>query len=233
MEPGNPILVERLFNDISANYDKLNDIFSFGLHRLWKKKLIALLDPKSNEDWIDICCGTGDVAFLLARHVLPNGKILGIDSADKPLDLAKKKSREYLSLPLSWSKRNALQTELPDCSFDGAVMAYGLRNLTDPLQGLQEIKRILKPKGRAGILDFNKNSPGSLGAKFQHFYLTKITVPIAKKFGLGDHYKYLLESLKAFPDGNELEFMAREAGFKESNYHAIAFGQMGILLLEN
>jgi len=86
------IEVKNIFNKISYKYDFLNNLLSFGLHRLWKRKLVNLLEPLNGEDWADLCCGTGDLAFLISERVSPRGSITGIDSAVEILNIAKKKS---------------------------------------------------------------------------------------------------------------------------------------------
>jgi len=220
-----------LFDEVAASYDRLNDLLSLGLHRVWKSKLIDLVRPVSGEKWIDLCCGTGDLSLAIARIVTPGGNVLGIDSALEPLEIAKKRGALDSSLPLSWLQADALSTGLPSREFDGVVMAYGLRNLADPIAGLREVRRLLRPGGRAGILDFNRTIEGSLAAGFQDFYLSKLVVPVAAKFGLREHYAYIQESLKSFPDGALQERMAFEVGFIEARHRSLATGQMGVLIL--
>ncbi len=229
IKPGDPKAVENLFNEIAPKYDFLNDFLSLGLHRVWRRKLMNLLSPVAGENWVDLCCGTGDMALTLARKVTPGGTVLGIDSAIQPLAFARKKSSENSLLQLSWLQRDALDTKLPSNYFDGAIMAYGLRNLSDPTLGLQEIHRILKPEARAGILDFNSFGDYSFAALFQKIYLRQIVVPIANYVGLRQQYAYLEESLKNFPNGDKQVALAKKVGFREANFLPIAFGQMGIL----
>ena len=199
MKPGEPKAIEDLFNDIAPKYDLLNDLLSLGLHRVWKRQLLFELSPMSGENWLDLCCGTGDLALALTRRIRPKGSVLGIDSAIEPLLIARERSSKELLPSLSWAKGDALNTGLTSNHFDGVVMAYGLRNLSDYRAGLKEIHRVLKPGGRSGVLDFNSISERSIGYQFQRFYLRNIVVPIADKFGLKEHYIYLEESLKQFP----------------------------------
>ena len=231
MRPGDPHAVENLFNDVAPIYDLLNDVLSLGLHRAWKRHLISCLSPMPGERWLDLCCGTGDLALALARKVCPYGSVVGIDSASEPLAVARKRSQKEPKLPVDWIKGDALDTEFSSNYFDGAVMAYGLRNLTDPKKGLKELHRILKPGARAGILDFNQLSAHSNRAKFQKFYLQRVVVPTAAKFGLREHYAYLEESLKRFPRGSVQEDLALDAGFDKAKHQEIAIGLMGILLI--
>jgi len=233
MRPGDPQSVRNLFDDVAPIYDHLNDLLSFGLHRFWKRQLLAWLSPMPGEKWLDLCCGTGDLAIILAPKVYPNGMVLGLDSASKPLSLARKRSLKDPRLSVSWVQRDALDTGLESHYFDGVVMGYGLRNLPDPKAGLKEINRLLKPGSRAGILDFNKLPVTSFRAAFQKFYLRKIVVPIAAGFGLREHYIYLEESLKKFPEGSAQVRLAQELGFAEAKHKLLAAGLMGALLLKS
>ena len=230
MKPGNPKYVEEMFNTISRKYDFLNDIFSFGLHRIWKRKLLNILDPNIGEKWIDLCCGTGDMSILLARYMKTSKNITGIDSASEVLIVAKERSKKNYS-SIDWIKGNALETKLPSNEFDGLLMAYGLRNLASSKAGLREAFRILKPGARAGILDFRSFQGWSIQSVFQKIYLSLYVVPISSLLGLGKEYSYIEKSLVSFPSGSEQIHMALSVGFKKADYKTLAMGQMGILLL--
>ncbi len=231
MRPGNSRAIEEMFNSISSKYDFLNDIFSFGLHRLWKRKLLDILNPTFGEKWIDLCCGTGDMSILLARHMKSSKNITGIDSASKALLIALERSKQNYS-SIEWINCDALQTNLSCNQFDGFLMAYGLRNLSSPYEGLREALRILKPGGRAGILDFRSFEVGSIQGMFQKLYLSVYVVPIASLFGLRKEYLYIKKSLVNFPSGAKQIHLALSAGFKKAKYQTLAMGQMGILILE-
>ena len=232
MKPGDPAAVDQLFDAVAPSYDRLNDVLSLGLHRHWKRQLMTLLQPQPGEAWLDLCCGTGDLAFLLARAVRPGGHVRALDRAQAPLEVAAQRLSRQPWLPLSFQVADALQTDVASASVDGVVMAYGLRNLADPAAGLAEIHRLLKPGGRAGVLDFNRLPVNSAAAAFQRFYLRRLVVPTAAAVGLRDEYAYLEESLKRFPDGAEQERMALAAGFKTATHRPLVAGQMGLLLLK-
>ena len=187
MKPGDEKAIEEMFNSISSKYDFLNDMFSFGLHRFWKRKLLDILNPTLGEKWIDLCCGTGDMPILLARYMKSSENITGLDSASQALLVAKERSKENYS-SIEWINCDALETNLPSHQFDGLLMAYGLRNLSSSEAGLREAFRILKPGGRAGILDFRSFQGASLKGLFQKIYLSLYVVPIAAAFGLGKEY---------------------------------------------
>ncbi len=232
MKPGDPLAVEELFDSVSHRYDLLNDLLSIGLHRIWKREMLDFLSPATGQYWLDLCCGTGDLALDLARRVSPGGQVLGIDSAKGPLELARGRSKENPSLSITWLQQDALNTGLPPRLFDGAVMAYGLRNLSSPKAGLQEIHRLLKPGARAGVLDFSKKIEGSTGDRFQKFYLRRVVVPVAEIAGLKTQYSYLEASLKHFLSGSDQVQLALALGFRKACYHDFAAGQMGVLFLE-
>ncbi len=231
MSPGNNKAIEEMFNSISSKYDFLNDIFSFGLHRFWKRRLLDILNPISGEKWIDICCGTGDMSILLARYMKSSENIIGIDSASQALLIARERSKQNYS-SIEWINADALETNLLSHQFDGLLMAYGLRNLSSPYAGLREALRILKPGGRAGVLDFRSFEGPSIQGLFQKIYLSFYVVPIATLFGLRKEYSYIKKSLLNFPSGEKQIHLALSAGFKKAEYQTLAKGQMGILLLE-
>ncbi|WP_399238155.1 bifunctional demethylmenaquinone methyltransferase/2-methoxy-6-polyprenyl-1,4-benzoquinol methylase UbiE [Synechococcus sp. CS-1328] len=230
MMPGDPAAVRDLFESIAPSYDRLNDALSLGLHRIWKRQAVAWLQPQPGQRLLDLCCGTGDLALVLAEKVRPAGLVLGLDAAAAPLRLAQQRSRAAPWLPLRWSQGDALATGLEDGWADGAVMAYGLRNLADPAAGLKELRRVLRPGGRAAVLDFNRPAD-RLQQVFQRLYLRRLVVPLARQLGLEEQYAYLETSLARFPSGPEQERLAQRAGFSLARHRTMAGGQMGLLQL--
>lgn len=228
--------MRQLFEVIAPRYDQLNDLLSLGLHRLWKRQALAWLQPRPGQRLLDLCCGTGDLALLMAARVRPGGSVLGLDAAAAPLQLARRRAALQPWLAVEWQQGDALATGLPDGSFDGAAMAYGLRNLADPAAGLRELARLLRPGARAVVLDFNRLDPGSgpgarAVADLQRTYLRRLVVPVATVAGLGPEYAYLEESLRRFPSGAEQEQLALAAGFAAAVHHPLAAGLMGCLTL--
>jgi len=228
--------VRELFEDIAPRYDLLNDLLSLGLHRHWKRRAVAWLAPRPGQRLLDLCCGTGDLALVLAAKVRPGGQVLGIDAAAAPLERARQRSARQGWLPVTWRQGDALATGLAAGWADGAVMAYGLRNLADPAAGLGELRRVLRPGGRAAVLDFNRlavETGGSMAAMaaFQRAYLRRLVVPAARAFALGEHYAYLEASLERFPTGPAQEALAARAGFSRARHLPLAGGLMGLLEL--
>ncbi len=230
--PGDPEAVRDLFERIAPAYDRLNDLLSLGLHRLWKRQAIAWLAPKPGQRLLDLCCGTGDLALVMAEKVRPGGLVLGLDAAEGPLQQARLRAARSPWLPVQFQQADALQTELAVGWADGAVMAYGLRNLRDPALGLAELHRLLRPGGRAAVLDFNRpEDPAGLTARFQRLYLRQLVVPMARRAGLEAQYAYLEDSLARFPTGPQQEQLALGAGFQQAHHQTLAGGQMGVLQL--
>ena len=225
------IQVKSIFNKISYKYDFLNSLLSFGLHNLWKKQLVDLLEPKAGEVWADLCCGTGDLAFLISKKVSPDGSITGIDSAKEILNIAKKKSKLVKNKFIKWEIKDVLEIEEDSRKFDGICMSYGLRNLDSVEDGIKKIFRLLRDKGRAGFLDFHHSRKDSLSNIFQKIYLRIVVVPISRIFNLSQEYAYIEKSINNFPRKNKLIEIANEVGFKKIEYKTIFFGQMGILIL--
>ncbi len=227
--PGDAAAVRQLFEAAAPRYDQLNDLLSLGLHRLWKRQAIAWVNPRPGQRCLDLCCGTGDLALLLAARVRPGGQVIGIDAAAAPLELAAARARRQPWLPVQWQQGDAQATGLPSAWADGAVMAYGLRNLADPAAGLAELRRLLRSGGRAAVLDFNR--PGAGATRFQQSYLRRVVVPAARRVGLEQHYAYLEASLAGFASGSRQELLAQRAGFAQVRHRPLAGGLMGLLEL--
>ncbi len=144
-----------LFASIARRYDLLNDLQSFGFHRIWKRRVAGLARLKKGDHALDLCCGTGDIAFALARR---GAEITGLDFSDKMLEVAQSrlKNSKLNHLSLKFQQGDAQQLPFPDNSFDAVTVGYGLRNLSSWERGLEEMVRVAKPGGRIVVLDFGK-----------------------------------------------------------------------------
>lgn len=186
---------------------------------------------------LDICCGSGDLAFLLARAVGSSGTVLGLDFAQDMLDYAQQRQRNVQGVAaagrcgIEWVLGDALSLPFTDAEFDAVTMGYGLRNVADVPQALQEIRRVLKPGAWAAVLDFN-HSENSVADAVQEFMLEQVVVPAATERGLADEYAYIRPSIKAFPVGSEQERLATSAGFDRVAHYEVGFGMMGCLVLQ-
>ena len=207
--PGAPraAKVNDLFAAIARRYDLLNDLQSFGLHRRWKRRVAALAAAAPGARALDLCCGTGDIAFALARR---GAQTTGLDFSEKMLEVAESKkqkteNRKQEKIPQSairnpqFMQGDAQQIPFPDNSFDIVTVGYGLRNLAGWERGLDEMFRVARPGARLIVLDFGK-PPNALWRKIYFTHL-KISVPLIGWLFCGNAqaYAYILESLKHYP----------------------------------
>ncbi|NJM98118.1 MAG: bifunctional demethylmenaquinone methyltransferase/2-methoxy-6-polyprenyl-1,4-benzoquinol methylase UbiE [Phormidesmis sp. RL_2_1] len=220
--------IRQLFNRIAPQYDQMNQAMSLGLHRVWKQMAVDWSGATTGMACLDVCCGSGDVALLLARRVGQTGQVTGTDFAAQQLAIAAQRS-PHLQARLNWVEADALSLPFADSSFDAATMAYGLRNLTDIPQGLQELHRVLKPGAKAAILDFHTPSH-PIVSQFQRWYLNAIVVPTAERFELSEEYAYISPSVDRFPLGTEQVALAQASGFSQAVHYPIAGGMMGVLV---
>lgn len=226
-----PSDIQQIFDDIAPEYDQLNDRLSLGQHRIWKMMTVKWSNPKLGDTALDICCGSGDLAFILAKKVGIRGKVIGLDFSPQQLAIAKTKHKKrYPRFSLDWVQGDALALPFDDNYFDCATMGYGLRNVTNIPLALQELHRVLKPGAKAAILDFHRPEPAYIRA-FQQWYLDNIVVPAAREFKMTEQYAYLAPSLARFPQGKEQVRLARETGFKQASHYTMIGGMMGVLVL--
>ena len=192
-----------LFAAIARRYDLLNDLQSFGLHRLWKRRVVELAAAKSGDRALDLCCGTGDIAFAFAKN---GAETTGLDFSEKMLEVANARSQK-LNSPTSNSRLptpkflqgDAQQLPFSENSFDAVTVGYGLRNLASWEKGLAEMIRVAKPGGRIVVLDFGK--PENLLWRKIYFTHLRCSVPLIGLLFAGNPqaYAYILESLKHYP----------------------------------
>ncbi len=195
--------VNQLFTAIAARYDLINDLQSFGLHRLWKRRLLRLADPQPGQRAIDLCCGTGDIALKLARR---GTDAVGLDFTENMLTVARRRLEEENSklangaspLPVKFIGGDALQIPFPDGTFDVVTISYGLRNLSDLDAGLREMERVARPGGRILVLDFGK--PDNALWRGLYFNYLRHFVPLLGWLFSGDRetHGYILESLNHY-----------------------------------
>ncbi|MEM6449394.1 MAG: bifunctional demethylmenaquinone methyltransferase/2-methoxy-6-polyprenyl-1,4-benzoquinol methylase UbiE [Cyanobacteria bacterium P01_D01_bin.105] len=220
--------IRQLFDRIAPQYDQMNQDMSLGLHQVWKQMAVRWSGAATGMHCLDVCCGSGDLALLLARQVGSCGHVTGADFSTEQLAIAARRS-PHLQRRLSWVEADALALPFDDSCFDGATMAYGLRNLTDIPQGLRELRRVLKPGAKAAVLDFHTPTH-SLIQQFQQWYLDKVVVPTAERLGMSEEYAYIGPSVDRFPPGTEQVALAKAAGFEQAVHYPIAGGMMGVLV---
>ena len=146
-----------MFDDIAPVYDRFNDVLSLGQHRLWKRRAVRRSGAGPGMSALDVCCGSGDLARILARRVGPKGAVVGLDFAQNMLDAAGARlvRRPERRASVNWVLGDATALPYEDCSFDAATMGYGLRNVESRAQALAELYRVLRPGAQCAILDFS------------------------------------------------------------------------------
>lgn len=194
------VRVNDLFAVIARRYDLLNDLLSFGLHRCWKRRVAELAAVQPGGRALDLCCGTGDIAFALARR---GAAVTGLDFSRKMLEVAE--ARNKIRDPKSGARNptfiqgDAQQIPFPDATFEAVTVGYGLRNLTSWEAGLAEMQRVAKPGARLVVLDFGK--PANVLWRKLYFGHLRGSVPLIGWLfcGNADAYAYILESLNHYP----------------------------------
>jgi demethylphylloquinol methyltransferase len=219
-----PDRVQSLFDRIAPVYDDLNQTLSLGQHKIWKLMAVKWCAPQRGDVGLDLCCGSGDVAGMLADRLGPFGQVYGLDFAIEQLKIAQQRRPD-----VRWIQANVLNLPFHDAHFDCATMSYGLRNVPDIPASLGELYRVLKPGAKAAILDMHRPENG-LVRGFQAWYLDHVVVPAAQRLGFTDEYAYIAPSLDKFPIGPEQVRIAQQVGFHATHY-PIAAGTMGVLVV--
>jgi demethylmenaquinone methyltransferase/2-methoxy-6-polyprenyl-1,4-benzoquinol methylase len=217
--------VRQMFSEIAPRYDLLNHVLSMNVDRLWwwraAKKFDAILkDPTARV--LDLCCGTGDMAFALQRRAREGARIVGADFAHPMLHRAALKSAKIERRP-AWIESDALQLPFADASFGLVTSAFGFRNLANYDDGLKEILRVLRPGGECGILECSEPE-GALGALYRLYFrhvLPKIGTALS---GVRGPYDYLPNSVERFPKPHEMLERMRAAGFSDAMWTPYTFG---------
>ena len=206
--------VNDLFAAVAPRYDLINDLQSFGLHRWWKRRLVRLAEVSPGCRALDLCCGTGDVAFALAKA---GATVTGLDFSEPMLAVARRrKAAQASDRSPEFIQGDAMALPFPDASFDVVTVSYGLRNLSDWRRGLSEMFRVAKPGGRVLVLDFGK--PDDPWLRAAYFAYLRMCVPVFGRFFCGDAdtHAYILESLHHYPAQRGVE-----AGMLELDARAV------------
>jgi demethylmenaquinone methyltransferase/2-methoxy-6-polyprenyl-1,4-benzoquinol methylase len=213
--------VNDLFATIARRYDLINDLQSFGLHRLWKRRVVELAQIKTGDRALDLCCGTGDISFALAQH---GAETTGLDFSPQMLEVAETRRQKIANSQfeirnLKFIQGDAQAIPFPDNLFDSVTVGYGLRNLTSWERGLDEMHRVAKPGGRIVVLDFGK-PPNALWRALYFAHL-RCSVPLIGLLFCGNAsaYAYILESLKHYPA--QLAVAEKMRGLKLANVRVI------------
>ncbi len=217
--------VREVFDSVATRYDIMNDLMSFGLHRLWKRHTVSIAKLRPGSKVLDLAGGTGDVSKLLSKSMKGTGTVVLSDINQSMLMLGRDRFiDENMADNIICVQANAQYLPFPDYEFDLVTIAFGLRNVTDKDQALCEIYRVLKPGSKVLILEFSELQLASLEKAYDKFsfeILPKIGEVVAKD---SDSYRYLAESIRTHPNQQTLLQMMADAGFERCKYHNVLGG---------
>ncbi|GAA4319273.1 bifunctional demethylmenaquinone methyltransferase/2-methoxy-6-polyprenyl-1,4-benzoquinol methylase UbiE [Compostibacter hankyongensis] len=213
-----------MFNRIAFRYDFMNHFLSLGIDRTWRKKAIRMLREDHPRQVLDVATGTGDLAILI-RQMLQPEKVTGVDISEGMLELGRKKIREQgMEDAVHLQQGDSEALPFPDAAFDAVTAAFGVRNFEHLEQGLSEMRRVLKPGGKAVILEFSKPSIFPVKQLF-NLYFRFITPNIGKWVARSrEAYAYLPESVAAFPQGAEMIGILKKTGYSNATCTPLTFG---------
>ena len=221
--------VKQMFNDISAHYDKLNLLSSFGIDRYWRRILVKKVPLSNNDILLDVATGTGDVAFAFYKKY--NSKSIGVDIAEKMIDIANQKSIKYNSNKLNFSVEDAESMSFDNNYFSALTISFGFRNLGFYDKALVEFHRVLRVGGKIAILEFSNPTSKWFTPIFK-FYFKNIVPLLGSLFTRKDAYMYLPESVDHFLKRDEMCLKMKKAGFENIEYQDMTFGVATIYIGE-
>ena len=214
--------VKAVFDEVAPRYDIMNDILSFGLHRLWKRHAVETADLKLNFRVLDIAGGTGDISLLMEKFIGPQGEIWLTDINAEMLKIGAERLQKAGHKP-NVVECDAESLPFPDNYFDLIIVSYGLRNMTHKDKALAEMRRCTKPGGKVMVLEFSK--PISWLKPFYDFYSFQVMPFLASKItGHAENYRYLAESIQMHPDQETLAKIMRSAGLESVEWRNYTFG---------
>jgi demethylmenaquinone methyltransferase / 2-methoxy-6-polyprenyl-1,4-benzoquinol methylase len=217
----NERLVTQVFKDVFHKYDFMNDLMSLGIHRLWKKNFINLLNPQKNTKLIDVASGTGDIAKLYLKEINNAGNVFCVDENNGMLDISKKKFKENTNI--NWFCANAEKLPFENNFFDYYTISFGIRNVSNINNALKEAYRVLKPGGRFLCLEFSKVKNKNLNALYKKY--SKIIPSIGKLVvGKSEPYEYLIDSIEKFYSQEEFVQKIKNQSFNNISYRNLNGG---------
>lgn len=224
--------VELMFDKISGSYDLLNRVLSLGIDRNWRKKALSMLLPFHPQHTLDVATGTGDLAFMTDGIVSPQS-ITGIDLSAGMLEVARRRLNQHknqFKAEINFVKGDAEALPFKDNQFDAATVAFGVRNFADLQAGLQEMNRVLKPGAPLVVLEFTKPRIFPFKQLFGIYF--KHLLPLIGGWTSGDRraYRYLFDSVQAFPDYDSFSNELIKAGFSKPSYKTLSLGICAIYI---
>jgi demethylmenaquinone methyltransferase/2-methoxy-6-polyprenyl-1,4-benzoquinol methylase len=222
-------MVADVFHSVAAKYDVMNDLMSFGVHRLWKRFTIDMSGVRPGNKVLDLAGGTGDLTKKFSKIVGPSGKVVLADINSSMLEVGRERltNQGYVG-NIEYVQANAQYLPFEDNTFDIITIAFGLRNVTDKDEALRSMFRVLKPGGRLLVLEFSQTNNPLLKKAYDLYSFTAL--PFMGKLVTNDSesYKYLAESIRMHPDQETLKGMMQDAGFNRVSYHNMTGGMVAL-----
>ena len=218
-------LVQGVFDKVYNKYDLMNDIMSLGIHRVWKKNLINMMNPSRTQNLIDVACGTGDIAKLFLKSVSNDSFITCVDPNKGMIAKGKEKLKQYKNL--NWVISSAENLPIDDNKFNFYTISFGLRNTKDINKTLKEAYRVLKPGGRFLCLEFSKIHNSNLNFIYKTY---SNLIPNIGNIIVGEKepYEYLIQSIENFVNQDELMDLMKQNNFEKCNYRNLSGGIVSI-----
>jgi len=218
-------LVQNVFNKVYDRYDLMNDLMSLGVHRLWKKSLLNMMNPSLNQNLIDVACGTGDIAELFLKHVSKLSEVTCVDPNEGMISKGKNKLSKFKNI--NWINAPAEKIPLYENLFDFYTISFGLRNTAKIHKAIAEAYRVLKPGGRFLCLEFSKIQNTNFEKIYKNY--SKL-IPSIGKLVVGEKqpYEYLVKSIENFINQEELIDVMIENNFKKCSYRNLSGGIVSI-----
>jgi len=213
-----------MFDRIAPKYDLLNRVLSLGIDTIWRKKAIALLNPQDHEKILDVATGTADMCIEINKQLSPV-EITGLDISSNMIEYGKVKiANRDLSHLIKLEVGDSENMRFADGYFDATTVAFGVRNFGNLKQGLKEMNRVLRPGGKIVVLEFSRPLYFPFKQLFNLYF--KYLLPVIGKWSSKDQkaYKYLYESVQAFPDYDRFSDILREVGFRSVQWKALSLG---------
>ena len=217
--------VGEVFSSVASEYDVMNDVMSFGVHRVWKHFTIEQTSARAGQSILDLAGGTGDLAIKLSRRVGPKGRVVLADINAAMLEQGRDRLTDKgITGNVSYAQVNAETLPFEDDTFHCVTIAFGLRNVTDKDKALASMYRVLKPGGRLLVLEFSKPLLPLLAKAYDAYSFSALPVMGKMIAGDADSYRYLAESIRMHPDQETLKGMMEQAGFEDASYHNMTGG---------
>jgi demethylmenaquinone methyltransferase/2-methoxy-6-polyprenyl-1,4-benzoquinol methylase len=213
-----------MFDRIAGRYDLVNTVLSGGTDGGWRRRAARATGLQPGGSALDVACGSGKLTAVLASVAGAGGRVVGMDFSPQMLEVAR---REHPAI--EFVEGDALTLPFDDASFDASTIAFGLRNLADPVRGLREMLRVVKPGGRAVVLEFVRPPKNVVGGAYRLYLRTLLPAIGGAISGQPAAYRYLSDTVDSYRTPEELRAMAAAAGWSDVSFKGMAMGTVGIL----